>query len=297
MTDTVLAGADCGIAACGHGTAVAAVALGDDGRLVGVAPRAVLISIQVASIDPEDSEELVYFLADVIAGLDKVYTQRDTYDIAAVNLSIGFESYTSIADCNSGQPSLRASISNLRSAGIAVVASAGNDGDTDRLSAPACLDDVIGVGATNKTDELADFSNLAPFLDLLAPGEQIETADLDGAFALYDGTSFAAPHVAGAVAAMRSVQARVSLGQIASVLASTGVPITDVDSGLTFPRLDVGAAVAAISDLDLRTGSEVVYDTLVGPPAPSCGLIGLELLVPALFARRVCRRSRTRERA
>src|SRR5262249_62369264 len=82
-------------------------------------------------------------------------------------------------------------------AGIATVIASGNDGSTNQLSAPACVSSAVSVGATTKDDQVADYSNVAPFLSLFAPGDEIISSYPGADFAVASGTSMAAPHVAG----------------------------------------------------------------------------------------------------
>src|SRR2546425_7474126 len=82
-------------------------------------------------------------------------------------------------------------IDNLRAAGIATVVASGNNGAIDRLSAPACVSTAVSVGATTKDDQVADFSNVAPFLSLFAPGVSIISSFAGGGFAIASGTSMA----------------------------------------------------------------------------------------------------------
>ena len=76
-------GAPCTFAsACMHGTHVAGIAAGDDGTTFGVAPDADLLAIQVASFN---NGNLVSWTSDQLAGLDWIYAQRTSFEIAAVN--------------------------------------------------------------------------------------------------------------------------------------------------------------------------------------------------------------------
>jgi len=77
---------------------------------------------------------------------------------------------------------------------IFVLAAAGND-DSIGLVSPACGSNVFSVGSTTDNDEISNFSNIYPTLDMFAPGENITTAAGSGS-----GTSYSTPHVAGAAA-------------------------------------------------------------------------------------------------
>ena len=87
-----------------------------------------------------------------------------------------------------------------------VVAAAGNDG-TDRPVFPGAVPGVITVGAITEFSRVASFSSWGPFLDVVAPGTAIYSADLAGRYRYRSGTSHAAPFVAG-VAALIVARAR-----------------------------------------------------------------------------------------
>jgi hypothetical protein len=93
-------------------------------------------------------------------------------------------------------------------------------------------------------DQVACFSNSAFFLSLLAPGAVIEFAGLSGA-----GTSVAAPHVSGAVTALRTQNRyRDPTDCTLARLVKSGDLITDHRNGLRFPRVNLGAATATWSN-------------------------------------------------
>ena len=83
--------------------------------------------------------------------------------------------------------------------GVVLIAASGNAGDT-RVWFPASHPDVIAVGSIDKTLETSIFTNQGPELDILAPGRDILTTNMQNNYELMTGTSFAAPHVAGAAA-------------------------------------------------------------------------------------------------
>lgn len=247
------AGLPCPIASsdCNHGTHVGGIVAGGDGSSgSGVAPGASLISVQVFSeFAPANCGNggtapcARTWTSDQIAGLEYVYSLRSTYDIAAVNMSLGGSKYT--AECT-GDPR-RSIIQSLAAAGIATVVAAGNESYTDGLGAPACVPEAVSVGATSKiSDTVASYSNSAPFLDLLAPGSSILSSVPGGGTAYYSGTSMATPHVAGAFALLRDAVPGVPVATALEALRATGVPTTDAKSGITTPRIQVDDAAAAL---------------------------------------------------
>ncbi|MCR5555463.1 MAG: S8 family serine peptidase [Bacteroidales bacterium] len=122
--------------------------------------------------------------------------------------------------------------------GCVVVFSSGNDYDS-AVSYPAKLDNVIAVGSINPSGFRVNYSNYGSALDLVAPGVNISTTDLQGndgynsiysilddytntAFTkFFDGTSAAAPHVSGVAALMLSVNPDLTGQQVQDILEST----------------------------------------------------------------------------
>ncbi|WP_246569777.1 cell wall-binding repeat-containing protein [Lentibacillus saliphilus] len=152
-----------------------------------------------------------------------------------------------------------------RNAGIVPVFSVGNAGlfmgpDPGTASAPANYPESIAVGATDGNDQLAGFSLRGPSEtgvmkpDLTAPGVSVrssvpgETWDTYE-YAVANGTSMAAPHVAATVALMKQVNNELTVDQIDSILKYTATAKTDdqytnhPNNGFGYGLLDSKAAV------------------------------------------------------
>lgn len=244
---------------CDHGTHVAGIVAGNSDEFSGVAKDATILSVQVFSL--LHSEDICYksglrspcsvtYDRDVIRGLEYVYQQRDSHQIAAINLSIGGGEYSSVEACDQEEDLLpmKAIVDNLRSAGIPTIAAAGNNGNGDALAAPACLSNVISVGSTRDNDAVSSFSNTAAFLDLFAPGAQITSSVPGGSYKAMDGSSQATPHVAGAWAVLRSYAPTntTNIDTVLLKLQETGVPIVDKGNQRTLktiPRIQLDAAL------------------------------------------------------
>src|SRR5207247_1835953 len=114
-------------------------------------------------------------------------------------------------------------------------------------SVPACVSTAVSVGATTKYDQVAYFSNVAPFLSLFAPGVSITSSFAGGGFAIASGTSMAAPHVAGTWAVLKQAKPTASVDEILQALSGTGVMIEDTlaETGTTRPRIQVDLALSA----------------------------------------------------
>ena len=233
---------------CRHGTHVSGIAAGQGSDFSGVAPNANIMAVQVFSRFTGTVCNSAFedpctrtFTSDQIAGMERVYQLRNTRSFAAVNMSLGGGRFFNSCDTDSR----KAIIDNLKSAGIATVISSGNDGFTDSVGAPACISSAITVGNTTKQDTLASDSNSAPgMIDLLAPGDSINSSVPGGGFAFFSGTSMAAPHVSGAWALLEEQDPAKSWFDILFGLALRGTPVTDTRPGgtVTTPRINIAEA-------------------------------------------------------
>jgi subtilisin family serine protease len=259
---------NCPAGECDHGTHVAGIVAANGTSLKGVAIGSNLIAIQVFSRFDSLSECSPYstcvlsYTSDQIKGLDRVYGLRNTYQISAVNLSLGGGRYYDTCDTSGNNISYKAAVDNLRSVGIVTIAASGNNGFIDSIASPACISSVVSVGATTDsgTETVANFSNSVSFLDLLAPGEWITSSIPSTATATWRGTSMAAPHVAGAWALLRSYDPSATVDEILNALKITGVKIQDSRNGLTKPRINVYAAAPLLrpfkpTNIDATEGS------------------------------------------
>lgn len=108
------------------------------------------------------------------------------------------------------------------------VASAGNDGtnnDVDPMY-PASYDckNIISVAAVDPYDTLARFSNYGlKTVDIAAPGKNILSLDLAGEYSPLNGTSMAAPHVAGAAALLKSSMPNISTITLKRIILSSAM--------------------------------------------------------------------------
>jgi hypothetical protein len=112
----------------------------------------------------------------------------------------------------------------------------------NRLSVGSTQDGSLGT----TTDAISSFSNSASFLSLLAPGQPINSPIPGNAFANFQGTSMAAPHVAGAWAMLKQTTPSATVPEILRALQTTGLPITDPRNGITTSRIEIFDALPAI---------------------------------------------------
>jgi len=232
---------DCSLSVtgCGHGTHVAGIAAGRNGAssggtIQGVGRDAWVIAVKIftefnssycASVGQGNNPCVLAYTSDIIKGLERVYALRNTYAIAAANMSLGGGAYSNTCDSDTRKPV----IDSLRSAGIATVISSGNNGFNNQTGAPGCISTAITVGSTTKGDVESSFSNAASWVDVLAPGSNI-CASVNGSpncggsgstgFGFKSGTSMAAPHVTGAWAVMKSKNGTASVSSVEAALAA-----------------------------------------------------------------------------
>lgn len=187
----------------GHGTHVAGTAAGAS---YGVAKRAQLVPVRVLDCEGNGTT------ATVVAGIDWVAANRS--GAAVANLSLG-----------SGEsPAIDTAVRSAVAAGVIVVVAAGNEAIDACARSPAREPAAITVGATTSADERSAFSNYGACVDLSAPGSGITSAwnTSDAATNRLDGTSMAAPHVAGALASYRAAHPGASAAEAtAALLAGT----------------------------------------------------------------------------
>jgi len=138
---------------------------------------------------------------------------------------------------------------------IVLVAAAGNTSGGD-VTYPANLSTVIAVTATDINDNRWDGAAIGPEIEIAAPGVNIESTDLGGGTTFVTGTSFAAPHVAGAAALLRSYNSSLTNEEIRTRLTETAQPIAGTQNEVGNGLLDVEAALAFDPALEV---------TIIGP--------------------------------
>lgn len=196
----------------GHGTAMAGIlasSLNHQG-LVGVAPKIELYSVKVL-----DKNGNGYY-SNIIQGIE--WAIKNHIDI--ISMSFGGTQYSDI---------LYDAIREATYNDILIVAASGNDGSNDILY-PADYPDVVCVGATDKNNDIAPFTNTGKQMDLVAPGVDVETISTKGTSIKVSGTSAAAQHVAGAAALVWSLDKNLSVEQLKAVIYKNSTPLGDTEA-------------------------------------------------------------------
>jgi aqualysin 1 len=217
-------GTDCN----GHGTHVAGTV---GGATYGVAKKVRLYSVRVLDCGGRGD------LFSVLDGVEWVTRSGGLPAVANMSLGGGYSF------------ALNGAVTNSIASGITYVVAAGNNGLDACSYSPSSVSRAIVVGATERNDALAWFSNRGDCVDLHAPGVNITSAWIGGtsAFNTISGTSMAAPHVAGAAALYLSLVPGASPVGVGGVLtnnatrdALTSVPVGTKNlllyTGLIRPR-------------------------------------------------------------
>lgn len=222
----------------GHGTQTMGIMTGGSigGSAIGMAPDAQWIAFKQYDDAGQSSFSRIHEGFQWLLDPDG---NPDTDDAPqVVNASWGF---TGLA--NQCITEFNDDIALLKSAGIAVVFSAGNDGPGAATSiSPGNNTQVYSVGAVDSSNAVAYFSSRGPsacdgsiFPTLTAPGVNINTTDLSfGGLPLYayvDGTSYAAPHAAAAIGLLAGAFPNATVAEIETALRDStldlGVPGAD----------------------------------------------------------------------
>ena len=226
----------------GHGTfvsgVIAASGANSSGRFAGVAPGARLLGLSAGDLN------LMY----VLSGFDYLLEKRVKYNVRVVNCSFSADTVFDLND------PVNVATKMLTDTGINVVFSAGNTGSGNGTMNPYAIAPwVIGVGATDATGKLADYSSRGNFGDtlqhpsLVAPGTNIISlrsaptvtgvSGIAGAdtqrlslteipyYTTATGTSFSAPQVAGAIALMLEVNPNLTPAEVKDILSRTATPM------------------------------------------------------------------------
>ena len=192
----------------GHGTHCAGTigAIRDQNGVVGMYANVQIYAIKVLGNGGSgDWSDLVTGIYLACQGPDGIEGTEDDADV--ISMSLGG---------SSAPEEVHDAIIHAYNLGIVIVAAAGNDGDgdpsTEEISYPAAYPEVIAVGATDKDDSVASFSNTGSYVELTAPGVDIYSTYKNGGYDTLSGTSMACPHVAGLVALIIAINGKMPVG-------------------------------------------------------------------------------------
>ncbi len=248
-------------------------AAGSQPSLRGAAPAAgivaVAIDIRQDIVDGrpsfyatmEQAFTVIYAVTQWTVGVD-VPPGLDPGDLVALNLSSGNDSLPGLKKCEPAQSVrdesfwMNGFFEILLENGVAPVIATGNAGLSGQIAYPACLSGAIAVAASSTSEGGVEFvtgtSNMSDEVDLVAPGLAIEVAnaagwrELDSLYRTTAGTSIAAPQVAGAIAAVKSVFRDLPTSEVVAVLILSGSPAHSDLLGRPISRIDLVRAAQGL---------------------------------------------------
>ena len=204
----------------GHGSHVAGTAAGVEnvGGVLGVAPGCRIMPLRV----------------DLTTGQNQNRADAINY-VADQSLQHGDRRY--VINCswrmNGDHAGVRTAIQNAVRDNVVVVFAAGNANSNTDITPqfPGVYPEVISVAALDQQDARAVFSNFGTNVDVAAPGVNIWSALPNDVHGFLDGTSMAAPHVAGVAALIWSRNRHLTNGQVRSILEETAVSVDAANPG------------------------------------------------------------------
>ena len=226
-----------------HGTAVAGIIAADGADYRGLAPRADLLALKVCDSSGQCPTSAILEAIDWALDPDGTPSTDDAADV--LNLSLG-------SSFGNADDPVAVALDGATAMGTVSVVSAGNDGHLTYhgVGGIAATRTAITVGATTYADDMAAFSSRGPTAveyaikpEIVAPGVGVPSSALGGTYGAYDGTSFSAPIVAGAVAHVMETHPTWSPARIKAALVQSSVDLGFDLWTQGAGRLDLDAAV------------------------------------------------------
>ena len=257
-----------------HGTHVAALAAGNPGNDQGgsgTCPNCSLLLIQAAD------EEGNLSMSSVVNGVYYAVFKG----AQVVNLSLGFYPEVNVQVLSVKEKQRIRELIVNDSAGEAafwnrlfafaaknktiVVQAAGNDAFLAGLDPMKRSPLTLIVGSVGQNGQKSVFSNYGPEVGLSGPGEKVYSALPSNSFGFLDGTSMAAPLVAGVVGLIKSEKPEATSGDIARLLTETGRPVSSQATEETGPLVQAGAALSRLTGKGKASSTAAVANESCGP--------------------------------
>ena len=230
-----------------HGTHVAgsiAAIMNNKRGIVGVAPSTKILPVRALGMcggyDSDIADAMVWAAGGTVEGVP-----ANSNPAKIINLSLGGE-----GTCPA---TYSKAIAEVNKRGAILVVAAGNDGQDASKVAPANCGGSIVVGATDQNGKRSDFSNYGKIVDVSAPGSNImstvnlgTTVSTGAGYTEYDGTSMAAPQVAGVIALMKSVDPSLNAERAKQILKQSSKPLTCDVNGCGSGIVNAASALAMV---------------------------------------------------
>ena len=211
-----------------HGTGMAGVICAkDNGKgVTGVNPNVDLYSVR--ALDNNIEAPLSRIIQGIYWGID------NHMDI--INMSFG---------TNTNSASLRTAIKTAYDNGIVLVSASGNDKEKG-VQYPSAYPEVISVGSQSPNGEISDFTSVDENLDVVAPGENIESTGIFGTINGSDGTSIATAQVTGIASLILEKDKSKSPDFVKDLILKSSKKITD--NGIVTGAVDGEYALSIYDD-------------------------------------------------
>lgn len=260
----------------GHGSHVAGI-ISSDGVVgaPGFAPGSELLALKITD-NCNFSGCFYSFTLNVVAALDYIIANPQL-GVDVINMSVGTGA-TFAGDCDNATSwtmAGAAAINTLRASGVIAFASAGNNFSSTNMTAPACLSNVIAVGASDDSDVAAVFTNVSTTTDIFGPGVGVLSSAIGGGTTSASGTSMASPSAAGCAALLiesgtattpAAIEARLETSST-TVLAANGSTYPRFDCSPDLPRIRPFGVVATEGDTGTTTiQAQILLEDLAGNP-------------------------------
>jgi serine protease len=263
-----------------HGTHVAgtiAAATNNNKGVAGIAYGAKIQPVRVlgkcGGYDSDIIDAITWASGGTVSGVP-----ANTNVAKVINMSLGGSGACSTAT--------QSAITGAYNRGTTVVVAAGNSNANASGFSPASCNNVISVAALNRTGSRASYSNYGSTVDIAAPGGQTSTGTANGilstlnsgsttpsteSYAYYQGTSMAAPHIAGLAALVKSANSALTPAQIESAIKTNSRAIPGTCSGGCGAGLaDATKTVQAVAGTGGSTGG-TVFSTSTAVSIPDAG--------------------------
>ena len=137
-------------------------------------------------------------------------------------------------------------VKNAAARGLTIVAAAGNSGGS--VGFPGAYPESIAIAASDLFDGVTGFSSRGPEVDLIAPGQDINSTKMGGGYHRLAGTSMASPHVAGLAALAIAAHGAQNPADLKKLL---------IDAAKKLPRASAELQGAGIVDAGRLVSSQV----------------------------------------